>query len=251
MSDDTAKECRVCKKKDSEETKLLRCDACKPLVDIWYCGRDCQKADWKKHKKECFSQGFTSTTVNMAPGPSTSEASSTNTSTNTNWTNGKGLKEKVAKPFHRLNEKKWLHDRPESDTYKLLIDTFRMKLEDDYKFEGDAAVGSIYAGEPTSLPAFRKFLTRIETRKKSLLPPWWTKEKRRACERVGGDNSDGNWSDLGACIEKHDVVDHYDDPLMPMQLRMLGEQITGRGPMGQSGEQMVKMQMLSEKHSNN
>ena len=44
--------CLVCSKKSSEcpEKKLLCCGKCKVAR---YCSSDCQKADWKKHKKLC------------------------------------------------------------------------------------------------------------------------------------------------------------------------------------------------------
>jgi hypothetical protein len=35
-----------------------RCSGC---IDSYYCNRDCQKAVWKEHKKECFLPGATCT----------------------------------------------------------------------------------------------------------------------------------------------------------------------------------------------
>ncbi len=43
-----SKQCNHCKKKSA--TGLRRCSACKK---VYYCSLDCQKADWKRHKKAC------------------------------------------------------------------------------------------------------------------------------------------------------------------------------------------------------
>lgn len=49
-----ARECNYCHKKESEkdgkEIKLKRCSRCKK---VYYCSKECQKEDWKTHKKEC------------------------------------------------------------------------------------------------------------------------------------------------------------------------------------------------------
>ena len=42
--------CGRCGKKKEGEEGLKRCMGCKKML---YCGKDCQKKDWKAHKKDC------------------------------------------------------------------------------------------------------------------------------------------------------------------------------------------------------
>ncbi|KAG9240118.1 hypothetical protein BJ878DRAFT_484137 [Calycina marina] len=87
----------------------------------------------------------------------------------------------------------------EKEVFEQLIDCYRMRVEDEYVFCGDA--GGIYSGEdPTD--EFMEFLDQAESRK-GLLPQWW--------------------------IEKSDIQEHYSNLLMPMSLRVLGEKIYGKG----------------------
>lgn len=47
--------CMFCHKEDElakEEKRLMRCGQCK-REDITYCSKECQKKDWKGHKKIC------------------------------------------------------------------------------------------------------------------------------------------------------------------------------------------------------
>ncbi|PBP24104.1 putative MYND domain protein [Diplocarpon rosae] len=49
-SQSPAKICTACSKPSSEDKPLKPCTKCQ---SVQYCSRDCQKADFKKHKKEC------------------------------------------------------------------------------------------------------------------------------------------------------------------------------------------------------
>lgn len=215
--------CTVCKK----EADTKRCAKCKTQ---WYCSRDCQKTDWRNHKKDCA----------RIAGESPEETSSSSSSSSRP---AKNLSASIPKPFHKLHAKTWLHDRPSEDVYKLLIDTYRLRMEDQYTFEGEVDSDCIYGGAPGSLMGFRRFLRKAEA-KSGLLPPWWSAQRSIECQYAG--LTEDGWSSLNCAIEKHDNMEHYGDSKMPMQMRMFGEQIYGRGPGGQNGEGMMRMMMQTE-----
>ncbi|KAG0651381.1 SET and MYND domain-containing [Hyphodiscus hymeniophilus] len=200
-----AQTCASCAKAEPA-TSLTRCAK---FHTTFYCSRDCQKADWKAHKK--------SYALNAANNASTPDNESTPTRRAV----------QIERPFHRLNSKTWLHDRPEEDVYKLLIDSYRLRLEDDYTFEDDAAEDSIYAGEDDSRVGFHKFLRRAEE-KRGLLPPWWSKAKADACVMSGFRVEAGNVrASLACAVEKSDVVEGYGSPLMPMQMQVENREVAG------------------------
>lgn len=145
----------------------------------------------------------------------------------------------IPNPFTRLDTGKWLHDRPEVDVYRLLIESYRMRMEDDYTIEGDPDEDSIYGGASDGLPGFRRYLRRVSS-KTGLLPSWWTAENAKLCQKLGKAGGE-DWYDLSACIEKSDIIEHYGDPQFPMQLRMFGEAVYGTAPGGMSGTAMRKM----------
>ncbi|KAF2672769.1 hypothetical protein BT63DRAFT_436634 [Microthyrium microscopicum] len=218
------KPCAICQAPDAR-----RCAKC---LSAWYCSKECQTTDWKNgHKQACNKDNKPSTDKKQKPARPPP----------------KGLSQHIDKPFTRLEHKTFLHDLPEKDVYTLLLDSYRMRQEDEYKFGGDADVDSIYGGAPHSLKPFRRFLRRAE-KKSGILPAWWDQTKQEACvaQGMGGDE----WSDLSCCVEKHDIVEHYDDPQMPMKLRMLAETFCGVGPWGTSGKGMRQMMMAAEGNSN-
>ena len=134
----------------------------------------------------------------------------------------KNLKEPLDKPFHALNSRTWLHNRPEADVFTLLIDTHRLRMDDDYKFSGDVDEDSLYDGG-NGKPGFIQFLRTASSRPK-LLPDWWSPAKAQECVRRG---TIGGWSSLSTPVEKGDIVEHYGNGTMPMQMRMFGEQVIG------------------------
>jgi splicing suppressor protein 51 len=216
--------CASCKKTaaTAQVAAFKQCAKCKTTS---YCSRDCQKADWKSHKKTC--------STNAA---SRAEHSSSYSSARLN-----DLESHVPNPFTRLDQGKYLHDRPEKDVYKLLIDSFRMRQADDWNFENKTTPRSVYSGASSSIQPFREYLAKAT--RKNLLPPWWSAEKQKECEAFG---ESGAWQDLRRKVLKQEVIEHYGDEKMPMQVRMLAEAVYGAGSMGQDGSGMREMMVQME-----
>jgi splicing suppressor protein 51 len=178
-----------------------------------------------------------------------SSKSNATTSENRNTSNAKAsntktaLEKRVDKPFHRLESKTWLHDRPGKDVFKLLIDTYRLSIDDDFTFERIRDRDTIYGGASDSLKGFQAFVSIAEMRQ-TLLPSWWSEKKRKECEDFG--MASDSWQNLRRKVSKAAIVQKYGDEHMPMQMRMFREQVTGRGPMGQDSTAMRRVQMKME-----
>ncbi|KAL7621082.1 hypothetical protein AAE478_008394 [Parahypoxylon ruwenzoriense] len=198
--------CTTCKK-TPPAVNLRRCAKCSTTL---YCSRDCQKSDWKVHRKICGRQQGSASVANLSP--------------------PRGLEQPITKPFSRLDNGTWLHDRPETDVYRLLIDAYRLRVTDDC------------SGDPDRLRGFQHFLDLVASRK--LLPPWWTHEKGEACKTLAMDPS--QWQHLQRTINKSDIIEHYGDKHFPMQLRMLAEAAIGRGVGGADGTQMRTLMVAME-----
>lgn len=106
-------------------------------------------------------------------------------------------------------------------------------MDDEYTYEREVDEDSLYrAGDVADARrGFSNFLDRFESNnaKMDTLPSWWNKAKRWECEKLAAHGKEGNWSYVGHAVEKSDITEHYGNPLMPMQLRMLAEQGLGRG----------------------
>lgn len=70
-----------------------------------------------------------------------------------------------------------------------------------------------------------------EQERSSVLPSWWTLQKRTHCECRAQQNK--FWSSLCAPVGKDAIVERYQDSMMPMKLRMLAEAVYGHNVMDQ------------------
>ncbi len=215
--------CATCSKAGA----LKKCAECSTTP---YCSHECQKKDWKSHKKICSSNA----TASSSGGPSSENASSS--SSRGQQSAGQGLSAPFPKPFHALDSATYLHNRPEQDVFKLLIDCYRLRAQDDVIFSDSHG--------PVQSAGFNRFLRLAEGRR-SILPDWWSAEKAAECETFGA--TAGPWSSLATGTNKAGIIAHYRDDLASMQLRMLGEQVYGGGSGGHSGKAMCQVQMRAEK----
>lgn len=120
-----------------------------------------------------------------------------------------------------------VHKRPETDVYKLLIDAYRLRMDDRWDIAKVQEPGSLYVpGATDGKEGFGVFLDKAEKVKEKvvpLLPTWWNEEKRKECEALGADTA--QWSSLAKKVRKTDIQRHYDDMALPMQLRSIGETV--------------------------
>ncbi|KAL9598707.1 MAG: hypothetical protein Q9219_004320 [cf. Caloplaca sp. 3 TL-2023] len=186
-----AKSCATCSKDQASLPKpLQRCSRC---LTTHYCSVECQKTDWKIHKIFCKKP----TTPSLSSG---------------------------AAMFDTMLGSIDLDKLSKDECYTRLIDSYRMRVEDDYKFGGDAH--GLYAEEDPR-PEFRRFLTLAEKRG-NILPKWWTQETKKACVAKGANRGKSNWADLSCAVEKSDIQEHYKDNMMPAKLRIMAEKVYGK-----------------------
>jgi splicing suppressor protein 51 len=126
----------------------------------------------------------------------------------------------VDKSFHKVDEQRWLHGISQTGTYKLLIESYRLRDEDEYKFRGDVAV-TLDPTAPNSSRkhsnAFKRYLLKAEKRE-GLLPPWVTALHTKGCVNMGAEHPD--YSRKG-WVEKQNIIEHYGNPLFPCSFACL------------------------------
>jgi mitochondrial splicing suppressor protein 51 len=187
------------------EKPLPKCAKCK---SVHYCDRDCQKADWKNHKKACVS----------AQDQRARQAES-------------GSRQKSSKPMMEqmlgMDTKTMLHGKPESEVFKLLIDSYRMRCQDESAFSLTTPKNSLYDGGDPAV-GFREFLDKAKAHG-MVLPSWWNDEKRDVCCAKGNEKT--GWARLDKTVSKAGIQGHYQDNMAPMKLRLLAEEIIGTNVM--------------------
>ena len=182
--------CATCNKPSTPAETLKRCGR---YHQQWYCSPNCQASDWGSHKSKCKKP------------PQNQEA--------------------FPAPLNGFLDGSILHYLPERQAFLYLIECYRLRVEDEYVFQGEA--GGLYGGY-NPLPEFRRFLNKAQ-RKKGILPSWWSPQKKRDCESLATSHAQIN---IQYATEKSDVQEYWKDNLMPMKLRMLAEKIYGTNVYG-------------------
>ncbi|KAI0009811.1 hypothetical protein F4779DRAFT_337971 [Xylariaceae sp. FL0662B] len=225
--------------KAKQESEMRRCPNCE---GTYYCNRTCQRADYKNHQNAGCARDKSASANEAAPSIAAPTGNTRSTGSSSRNASSGALRHTVSKPFTLLDKGTYLHDRPEEDVYKLLIDSYRLRMDDTAKFDGIREPDSLYGGASDGLRGFQGFLAKAKARP-NLLPPWWKDDKQAECEALG--NGSG-WSSLRNKIDKGNINSHYRDDKFAMQLRMLAEDIYGRGIGGANGTGMRQMMVAME-----
>lgn len=166
---------RSCGRVPAVENKEHRCLTC----HVSYCSHGCRRSDSRRHGKIC---------KQLAEGVERPDAWEPSMPCNeprlSKWSPPKGLEAPISIPFTRLWLGTWLHGRPEQDVYRILVDTYRLRMDDVFVTTQKAEEDSIYSGRVTGLSGFHRFMG-IAAAKEGLLPPWWDEDSARKCGRIG------------------------------------------------------------------
>lgn len=115
----------------------------------------------------------------------------------------------------------YLSSLSQGEAMRQLIDTFRLRMEDEYVFNLENL--GIY-GDEDPAPLFTVFLDKAE--KSGVLPAWWSGKKRKEVKRMSQDR-EGGWC-IHNSVVRESIIQAYDgDVVMPLKLRGLGEKIYG------------------------
>ena len=234
MSDSQARSCASCAKSD---IPLLLCSGCK-LVS--YRNKDCQKAHWKAHKPYC---ALKTKGAQASSKPEAEEDWVDEDEDEPKVIPGSKAGDQDKKPYTAIANNVWLHDRTRTMTFKLLIDSQRIRQRDMLVLDGELMAGTIYNGEPSSEPAFRTFIRKAQA-VKGLLPPWWTESSVDDCLKYS--RSSARFS-LADAQQKYDIQEAWDDLRMPMKLRMMAEEVYGYTPGGIKRDGMLADMLAVER----
>ncbi|KAM0332446.1 hypothetical protein ACHAQA_002727 [Verticillium albo-atrum] len=193
------------------DVKLKACAKCNTTE---YCSRQCQKQNWKTHKKICAAQAA------ARSAPSAQPTSNAPDEDDAYHSPPQGLRSSLTQPFTHLRNGTYLHNRPKADVYALLIDAYRLRAEDARE-----QIGAPVPDTKNPAPAFRSFLEAAAHA--GILPQWWGPESTVACLSLGLTSSFENWHDLYFEIEPEDVSRHYGDEIFIDQLRLLACYVHG------------------------
>ncbi|KAJ5767030.1 uncharacterized protein N7511_004646 [Penicillium nucicola] len=231
--------CAKCKQSESDTLILKKCGGCN---SIWYCSKTCQKQDWDSHKDDCKAT-TRSQAINKAA-ESTAVSSETRTKEQKAAMNciTAHLKDKFAVldveiffPFHALRCSSWLDSRSKKDVFKLLIDSYRLRVWDDRPY----VMQHLF----TNVSDFGLYLRQAEKRG-DLVPEWWAGDTGVECMLFASSNDD--WSSAVVDISEERIMGFYPELFMPLQMRIFAEQVLGIGLSGHSFLSTIELYLISE-----
>ncbi|KAH8736380.1 putative MYND domain protein [Ilyonectria robusta] len=231
---------RSCGRVPAVENKEHRCLTC----HVSYCSHGCRRSDSRRHGKIC---------KQLAEGVERPDAWEPSMPCNeprlSKWSPPKGLEAPISIPFTRLWLGTWLHGRPEQDVYRILVDTYRLRMDDVFVTTQKAEEDSIYSGRVTGLSGFHRFMG-IAAAKEGLLPPWWNEDAARECGRIGLPAVGLPHYLLSAKISEKVVAGRYGDPTFATQLRIFGASVYGSYLKGLPGDVVLREMAYSESVAN-
>ncbi|KAK4500212.1 hypothetical protein PRZ48_008398 [Zasmidium cellare] len=196
---------------------------CVKCESVSYCYPTCQPTHRKTNKDDCALAPVLQGLDSLFPA-------------------GETPKRSDSKPFTAIYFNNYLHDRPEKDTFSILVDLFKMEQDEVYLFEGYLMEGTIYKGEMAWKKAFHEFLSRAQDIE-GYLPPWWTPNKATECILFGLRDNDFN---LECAQEKADIQKTRDNQQMPINLHESAGKVYERGLAGLKGDIMLAMMVCME-----
>lgn len=279
-----AEYCAKCQKESTKDHPLNSCSKCKTTL---YCTRDCRKADWKLHKKNCArlaqdrarrltvleNRLISSGAANLPPtgpnpgaGPPIPQLHGVPVIPQLRGPPAidSGLGQEIQTRFHyTTSDGRALAVRVQNPFQKLQERTWLIDrpVEDVYKLLVDTLRLRLYddlifsnathgiptGGELTGTAVV--FLNRFIELADSLnmLPGWWDSYSVCACHIPGHPLS--IWRNDFHKINIWAITAHYKDPTIGLQMRIFGEQVIGTKLVGDTLARMLEVQVILERNS--
>ncbi|KAJ5387090.1 hypothetical protein N7509_009631 [Penicillium cosmopolitanum] len=148
---------------------------------------------------------------------------------------------------------KWPEDRPKEDVYKLLIDAYRLRINDDLKFRNIQHADPIYEDAPNEdtihaetsfggTPNLFLFLQMADL--VGLMPTWWDASETASCiDRA----KYLTWSNIATQVTADDVKEYDGDNSMVLRLRIFADQVIDMPPMGFDLMKLLDVEVMLEK----
>ncbi|KND90042.1 hypothetical protein TOPH_05350 [Tolypocladium ophioglossoides CBS 100239] len=157
-----------------------------------------------------------------------------------------GLDDPVTFAFTRLTYNTWFEGRRWTDVFKLLIDSYRLRLATQRDLDG----------KPRRVPdeerrevanGLRRFLHLAEE-VPGLLPQEWNWVHATRCKLLAGCDEDiTNWYSLEYLPNEDEITEWYEDDFFSVQLQIFAKLVYGTDVAGQDAEILWGIMLVGEK----